>query len=161
MATDADVSEEIAQLERYLDRAVEEVFSTMIGVGCSRTSSPHPTDGIMIAALIGLAGAMSGTLVLQTEGPAAMRVSELMTGLAPTEVDPTVRDAMGEMANMIAGAWKGYDPQLSSACLLSTPTIVVGRRYELFSRRSVIRIDRVYAFESFLCTISLACERAA
>jgi hypothetical protein len=60
----------------------------------------------------------------------------------------------------VAGAWKGYDPMLASKCLLSTPTVVVGSRYELFSRKATIRIDRVYGFEGSAFSVSVACERA-
>jgi len=151
---------EIAQLEQRLDQAMGEVFGTMIGVSCSRTESAAPMEGQTIAALIGLAGAMTGTLVLQSESAAAMHLSDLMTGFTTTEVDATVRDAMGEMANMVAGAWKGYDPALSSSCLLSTPTVVVGNRYELFSRRATVRIDRAYGVEGAVFSVSVACERA-
>ena len=160
MAAVAGAMAEVAQLEQHLDRAMGEVFGTMLGVSCTRTEMPQAMEGPTIAALIGLAGAMSGTLVLQSESKAGMRVSELMTGVGTTEVDTMVRDAMGEMANMVAGAWKGYDPMLASKCLLSTPTVVVGSRYELFSRRATIRIDRVYGFEESAFSVSVACERA-
>jgi chemotaxis protein CheX len=159
MAALADGTE-IAQLEQSLDRAMGEVFGTMIGVSCARSESAAPMKGQTIAALIGLAGALTGTLVLQSESSAAMRVSDLMTGMSTTEVDATVRDAMGEMANMVAGAWKGYDPKLASGCLLSTPTVVVGTRYELFSRRATVRIDRVYGIEGSFFSVAVACERA-
>jgi chemotaxis protein CheX len=161
MAAVAGATAELAQLEQYLDRAMGEVFGTMLGVSCARTESAARMEGQTIAALIGLAGAMSGTLVLQSESASGMRVAELMTGVGTTEVDSMVRDAMGEMANMVAGAWKGYDAVLSSKCLLSTPTVVVGSKYELFSRRATIRIDRVYGFEGSAFSVSVACERNA
>ena len=161
MAAVAGAAAEMAQLEQNLDRAMGEVFGTMLGVSCARTESVAPMEGQTIAALIGLAGAMSGTLVLQSESKAGMRVSELMTGVGTTEVDSTVRDAMGEMANMVAGAWKGYDAMLASKCLLSTPTVVVGSRYELFSRRATIRVDRIYGVEGSFFSVSVACERNA
>jgi chemotaxis protein CheX len=153
------VGAEVVRLEWLLDRAMGEVFGTMLGAKCIRSKEPAAMEGQTIAALIGLAGVMAGTLVLQSESATAMRVSELMTGVTPTEVDSTVRDATGEMANMVAGAWKGYDPVLASKCLLSTPTVVVGSRYELFSRRATIRIDRVYEFEGSFFSVSVACER--
>jgi hypothetical protein len=62
---------------------------------------------------------------------------------------------------MVSGAWKGYDPVLASHCLLSTPMVVTGRRYELFSRKATIQIERVYRFGEHFCTFSAACELAA
>ena len=153
------VEKEIARLEGYLDRAVEEVFGKMLGVATARAGEAEPMEGETVAALIGLAGALTGTVVLQSSRPGAMHVCGCMAGLEPAEVDPTVRDAIGEVANMVAGAWKGYDPELASRCLLSTPTIVVGSRYELFSRRALIRIDRNYKFDGHQCAITISCQR--
>jgi len=73
-------------------------------------------------------------------------------------VDAMVRDAVGEVCNMIAGAWKGFDPALASGCLLSTPTVVAGSSYRLFSQRAPVRIERAYRFEDLTFAISLSCE---
>lgn len=149
----------VDSFEARLDRAIEEVFGTMTGVHCSPVEEAAAEEGPSVTAMIGLAGAMRGSVVLQSGIAAALRVTALMTGVETAEVDAMARDAMGEMANMVAGAWKGYDPELASACLLSTPTVVVGEKYELFSRRAPIRIDRAYRFETFGCAITVSCER--
>jgi chemotaxis protein CheX len=155
----AVVEQELARLEGYLDRAMEEVFGTMMGQACCQAGEVDPIEGETVAALIGLAGALAGTVVVQCTRPGAMGICGSLTGVEPTEVDETVRDAMGEVANMVAGAWKGYDPDLASHCLLSTPTVIVGSRYELFSRRALIRIDRAYRFGEHLCAITISCQR--
>ncbi len=153
------VEQEIARLEGYLDRAMEEVFGMMMGVECALAGEAEPMEGETVAALIGLAGALTGTVDLQCARAGALKISECLTGMAPEEVDAMVRDAIGEVANMVAGAWKGQDPELASRCLLSTPTVVVGSRYELFSRRALIRIDRSYKFQGHVCAITISCQR--
>jgi chemotaxis protein CheX len=87
-----------------------------------------------------------------------MRMAEKMTGIAPEEVDEMVRDAIGEVCNMVAGAWKGFDPSLASGCLLSTPTVVAGTSYELFSQKAPVRILRRYLFETLTFTVTITCE---
>ncbi len=154
------VEKEIARLEEYLDQAMEEVFGKMMGVTCSQAVEVDPMEGETVAALIGLAGALTGTLVLQSTRDGAMRICGCLTGQESTEADETVRDAIGEVGNMVAGAWKGHDTELASRCLLSTPTVVVGSRYELFSRRALIRIDRSYRFDQHSCAITVSCQRA-
>ena len=149
---------EIARFEDFLDRATDEVFSTMIGVGCQPTEPGPDAEHGTLSAVIGLAGAMSGSLVLHAGTGAALRIAERMMGMEPAEVDAMVRDAVGEVCNMIAGAWKGFDPELASGCLLSTPTVVAGTSYELFSQRAPIRIDRRYGFEDRAFTITIFCE---
>ncbi|MFP5227004.1 MAG: chemotaxis protein CheX [Acidobacteriota bacterium] len=156
----ASAAADVGELVRFLDQATAEVFSTMMGAAC--TPSPEPGPGMpeheAISAVIGLAGVLSGSLVLSTEGHTAMRMAERMTGIAPLDVDEMVRDAIGEVCNMVAGAWKGFDPTLASRCLLSTPTVVAGTDYEVFSQKAPIRIEREYAFEERSFTIAIACE---
>jgi chemotaxis protein CheX len=84
-----------------------------------------------------------------------------MTGIETAEVDGMVRDAIGEVCNMVAGAWKGFDKELASGCLLSTPTVVAGSSYELFSQRAPIRIERSYRFEELMFVITICCELTA
>ena len=151
-------SVDAAQFEAFLDRATDEVFSTMMGVGCLPAQSESGTGPVTLSAVIGLAGALSGSLVLQISGEAALRIAERMMGTAPDEVDAMVRDAIGEVCNMVAGAWKGFDPALASGCLLSTPTVVAGTSYELFSQRAPIRIERSYRFEGMTFAITISCE---
>lgn len=153
------VEQEIARLEGYLDRAMGEVFEKMMTLRCEPADDAEPVEGETVTALIGLAGALAGTVVVQCGRAAAMRACGGLTGIESTSVDETVRDAIGEVANMVAGAWKGYDPELASKCLLSTPTVVVGKKYELFSRRALIRIDRCYRFDNQLCAVTISCQR--
>lgn len=151
-------------LRARLDRAMEEVFGTMLGVSCARVDPGPQDDGLSVAALIGLAGALIGTLVLQADAAAARQVTALMTGAqpgaGPDEIEPVVRDAMGELANIVAGSWKGYDGNLASKCLLATPAVVTGSRYELFNQRAAIRIEETYGFDGFQCTVTVACQKA-
>jgi chemotaxis protein CheX len=147
-----------SRYEEYLDRAAAEVFSTMMGVTCTPVDECARRERDTISAVIGLAGAISGSMVMQSGSIAAMRIAEHLTGVAPGEVDATVRDAMGEVCNMLAGAWKGFDSRMCSACLLSTPTVVAGSHYELFSQRASIRIERNYCFETMTFTVTIFCE---
>ncbi len=149
---------ETAQFEIHLDQATDEVFSTMVGVSCVPATESAGPEAETISAVIGLAGALSGSLVLHSSAAAAMHIVERMTGIEPDGVDAMVRDAVGEVCNMIAGAWKGLDPALASGCLLSTPTVVAGTSYQLFSQRAPIRIERRYRFEELTLTISISCE---
>jgi chemotaxis protein CheX len=151
-------TKDVAQFEKHLDQAADEVFRTMMGLGCTPDGKHAGGEAGTISAVIGLAGALSGSLVLHTSGAAAMRIAERMTGIETSQVDAMVRDAVGEVCNMVAGAWKGFDPALASGCLLSTPTVVAGTSYELFSQRAPIRIERSYRFEELTFVITICCE---
>ncbi len=156
----ADAWGVISEFERNLDRAMDEVFGTMVGVKCSPAEEGGEMKGQAVSAMIGLAGAMTGTLVFQSPSAAALSIAARLTGMEAAQVDATVRDAMGEVANMVAGSWKGYDPELASRCLLTTPTVVVGEKYEVFSRKAAIRLERAYRFDQFVCSVTVSCQRA-
>jgi chemotaxis protein CheX len=158
MITVAETEKKFSEQSANLDRSVDEVFRTMLGVACEPAGEAQEAESGTISAVIGLAGAVSGSLVLQSGEAAARRMAGRMTGAEPDEVDAMVRDAIGEIANMLAGAWKGFDPKLSCGCLLSTPTVVAGSSYQLFSQRAPMRLERSYRFEDRRFTVSLFCD---
>jgi chemotaxis protein CheX len=43
-----------------------------------------------------------------------------MTGMTFDEIDDTVKDAIGEICNMVAGVWKGRAPELAARCDLQS-----------------------------------------
>jgi chemotaxis protein CheX len=151
-------AQKAARLEQQLDQAVHEVFSTMMAVDCLPVEDNVAQERETISAVIGLAGALSGSMVLHSGSHAAIFIAERLTGLLPEGVDAMVRDAFGEVCNMIAGAWKGADPLLASGCLLSTPTVVAGSSYELFSQRASLRMERSYRFAECFFSITVFCE---
>jgi len=148
----------VAKFEQNLNRAVDEVFSTMMGVSCAPVEHGGVAGQETLSALIGLAGALSGAMVLHCGRDAALEITERLTGVAPAGVDAMVRDAVGEVCNMVAGAWKGYDAELASGCLLSTPTVVSGTSYEVFSQRAPIRMERSYGFGNAGLMVTIYCE---
>jgi chemotaxis protein CheX len=161
MTAVVSAAQEAGRREEQLDRAVHEVFSTMMAVDCLPVEEDAALEHETISAVIGLAGALSGSMVLHSGSQAAISMAERLTGIAPEGVDAMVRDAIGEVCNMIAGAWKGADPKLASGCLLSAPTVVAGSSYELFSQRAPLRMERSYRFADCHFSITLFCESCA
>jgi len=43
-------------------------------------------------------------------------IAGLMAGMEFDEIDDVVKDAIGELCNMLAGAWKGKVPDLAANC---------------------------------------------
>jgi len=141
-----------------LDDAVEEVFRLMTKNSCLPVDQCPIEEREMISAVIGMAGAMSGICVLWSGETVALRMAETLTGLAIFKLNETVKDAVGEMCNMVAGAWKARQPSLASECMLSTPTVVTGTNYQLHNQRPEFRIERFYSFEEHSFAVTLICE---
>ncbi len=91
---------------RNLDASVEEVFHLMLGVDCQLDEGPAETEPESVTAVVGFGGLLSGACVFRTGGSAAMKIAAHMTGMEFAEIDDTVKDGIGEICNMLAGAWK-------------------------------------------------------
>ena len=142
----------------HLDDAVDEVFRLMMGAPCSPTEESAAEGKESITAVIGLAGSMSGACTLRCGLETALRMAECMVGTRPLELDAMVKDAIGEVCNMVAGAWKGKSAVLASGCMLSTPAVVTGTNYQLHMQQQEFRVDRNYRFEENMLSISIICE---
>lgn len=142
----------------HLNEAVDEVFRLMMGTSCKPVDEILPEGQETITAVIGLAGVMSGVCVLRCGTETALRMAECMVGARPADLDAMVKDAIGEVCNMIAGAWKGKHSLLASGCMLSTPAVVTGTNYQLHMQQQEFRMDRGYCFEEHSVSISIICE---
>ena len=87
--------------------AVLSVFRTMLGTELTR-GQPFVKAGFQprhqISGVIGLSGKARGTIVLSLDRDAALEATEVMTQERPSSINADVIDAVGELANMIAGS---------------------------------------------------------
>ena len=144
-----------------LDQTVEEVLGLMMNVpvAVSETTVALTNVPVTLTAVIGLAGALSGAFTVVVNEAGAKQITSCMMGMEVTAVDDTVLDGLGEIANILAGAWKSKIPSLSGACLLSVPTVVVGTHYDIHKKTSTFRIARSYRFNESVFTVTLYGER--
>ncbi len=151
-------TEPVSAYGKAMDEAVDEVFRLMMGVSCESMEDCPIDEPETISAVIGLAGAMSGVCVLRSGEQSAMRMATALTGIEMASLDATVKDAIGEICNMVAGAWKGKLSTLASSCMLSTPTVVTGTNYQLHTQRPEFRMEHYYRFEGHNFSVTLVCE---
>ncbi len=107
-------------------------FSTMLGIELARGniaikqgSQPHHE----INGIIDLSGKAVGVVVLSVDREVALSVTEKMLGNRPFEIDANVTDAIGEMANIVAGGAKAHLDKYELS--VSLPTVVVGRSHSI------------------------------
>ena len=148
---------EIQRVE-HLDAAVHEVFRIMLGVECLPATEVPREERDTLTAMVGLAGSLGGVCVLRTGTSVALRMAESLAGIAFTEMDEIVKDAIGEISNMLAGAWKGHLAELSAACMLSVPAIVTGKDYRVHLQVPKFRIARCYRFGESVFSLEILVE---
>ena len=143
---------------KNLDASVEEVFHLMLGVSCERDPAPPPHEQESVTAVVGFGGLLSGACVFRTGGTGAMKIAAHMTGMEFTEIDDTVKDGIGEICNMLAGAWKGKVPDLSANCGLSIPAVITGRDYNLHVQAPEFKLIHAYRFEDWGFDVTIICD---
>lgn len=133
----------------YLDQAVEEVFTLMLGTAVTRVDGKVNIEPECetLTAVIGLAGALSGACTIQSKAGTAMHMTSRMIGTEVNTIDDAVLDGLGEISNMLAGAWKAKMPPLNAECLLSVPTVVTGTRYTVHRQKPHFYVERHYLLD--------------
>jgi chemotaxis protein CheX len=143
---------------RNLDASVDEVFQLMLGLECQRDPGADQPEQESITAVVGFGGLLSGACVLSTGRAVALEIAARMTGMEFEEVDNTVKDGMGEICNMLAGAWKGKVPELASNCGLSVPAVITGRDYTLHVQAPEFQLHHCYLFGNSRFSVRIVCD---
>jgi len=161
-AQETSEASKLATQTKYLDDSVAEVFLLMMGVPCrpivaKRTVVPGAEFNTGVTAIVGLAGRLSGACVLRMQEQVALRMAEFMVGAPMSAFDRTVKDALGEACNMLAGTWKGKLTEFTANCMLSVPAVISGSNYEFHLPRPAFHLYRLYAFDGNVFTFSIDC----
>ena len=108
--------------------AVQNIFDTMIDLSFSLGKPVLKKDKMPsyeISGIIGLSGSVSGCVVINLSKEIALQLASALLDEEFTELDDDCTDAIGEIANMIAGNAKTDFPVDNTS--ISVPSIVVGK----------------------------------
>jgi chemotaxis protein CheX len=158
MAVSLRDSVQLVSDPRNLDASVEEVFRLMLGVSCWRDSGPVAEDLESVTAVVGFGGMLSGACVFSSGSSAAIEIAAHLTGMEFAEVDDIVKDGIGEICNMLAGAWKGKVPDLAAHCGLSVPAVITGRDYKIHVQAPEFQLHHVYRFNNTSFAVTIVCD---
>jgi chemotaxis protein CheX len=131
-----------------LELSVREVFDIMLGTRLEFLGSAADRCEAMFTALVGLAGSLRGVLSIRCSDQTSRIIAGKMLGMPLDAVDNDSWDALGEIANMIAGNFKGKLSGAGNHCMLSVPTIIVGSNYEARAMAGGNIIEIVLEFEN-------------
>jgi chemotaxis protein CheX len=82
-----------------------------------------------ISGIIGLSGKAVGMVVLSLSEPLALKAASTMLMTETKEINDDVVDAVGELANMVAGAAKAELEEYELS--VSLPSVVTGKNHEI------------------------------
>ncbi len=116
---------------------VQDVFTTMVGVEdllhLPLQVDPKTHFNDCITAMVGFAGLFNGLVSLHVPQKLALSFTSSMIGMEVDELNEDVNDALGEIANMIAGSFKHHLSKDGHEVRLSTPSVVTGKEYVISS----------------------------
>lgn len=112
--------------------SLQNAFQMMVGCtpqrcGLRLCDGQCPTHEI--SGVIGLSGRAAGMAILSFSPELALRATSVMLMCEATEVDSDVVDAVGELANMVAGAAKAELEEYELS--VSLPNVVIGRGHQI------------------------------
>jgi chemotaxis protein CheX len=108
--------------------AVQNIFDTMIDLSFSLGQpalKKEPIPSYEVSGIIGLSGSVSGCVVINLSKELALKLASALLDEAFTELNDDCTDAIGEIANMIAGNAKTDFPVENTS--ISVPSVVVGK----------------------------------
>jgi chemotaxis protein CheX len=148
------VSKEHADWLPLLELSAREVFELMLG--CHLKPLEITSDlGLDITSMVGLAGQLCGVLSVRSSKQSAALMAFKMLGAETNNNSQEVRDAFGEICNMVAGNFKNKISGLGEGCMLSVPTVVTGNDYSLHSLTDSPPLEVKLQFEDSPLIISL------
>lgn len=124
----------IDDMESMLKSAASEVFATMLSMQVT-FDSPHVKvdQEPIIAGAIGFTGKLNAIIYLHTTMVFARSLTCSLLGLADHMIEgqEMVTDVLGELTNMHAGHMKSRCCDRGMPCVMSIPTVVSGRDFQI------------------------------
>ncbi|MCA9122150.1 MAG: chemotaxis protein CheX [Planctomycetaceae bacterium] len=112
--------------------ATVNAFETLVGCRVTRCGLELKTDyapTFDISGIIELRGSATGVVAISLSRDAALGITGALLDLCPTEIDAEVVDAVGELANIIAGGAKSKLEVLEMS--ISLPKVICGQSHKI------------------------------
>jgi len=128
MSAGADIDYAAAIAQATLD-----VFEMMIPLELT-AEAPLASDAEIrahVTVMLGLSGDLAGLLTIYCPQAAACAITGGMLGMEVSEIDDDVKDAVGEVANMVAGGLKTALAEAGIGLELAIPSAITGSGYRI------------------------------
>jgi chemotaxis protein CheX len=122
------------EFTKKIAETTEEIFSTMLFMEVAPQPPLAAEKQVLdcqVSAMIGLTGGFTAMLGVHCPTQVGLSIAGAMLGLELDEIDADVKDALGEIANMLAGGLKERFSQENIALNLAIPTAIAGKSYTI------------------------------
>ncbi len=128
---------------KIITETTEEIFNCMIFIDIAASpalATGKQAIGCHVSAMIGLTGGLSAMLGIHCPSAVGLAVTGAMLDMELEEVDADVKDALGEIANMLAGGIKERLSVENIDLELAIPTAVAGKSYVISAPKGSQRV---------------------
>lgn len=157
MPAAVEISE--ALIREYINRAVSDVFKTMVGreptfstqvqAGHGRGLQINEPSRPQVVGTVGFVGECNGLIYLYLDLAFARACTCQLLGMTEQELDEAgdevINDAIGELTNMTVGSFKNGLCDAGHPCKLTIPSILRGTNFSIEPISSVVR--HIYYFD--------------
>ncbi len=143
--------------------STSDVFSTMIPLDAipgSPITEKMLSFHESITGMLGFSGDIKGMLRLHCPSMVALAITGSLLGMEVEQIDDDVHDAIGELANMVAGGLKVNLAEHNKNIELSIPTAIGGISYTIHGLASAERITIPFALKTGQMLVELEFIRA-
>ncbi len=131
--------------------ATTDVFSTMLAVDLVVGDPVEGPGGEVVSnitSMLGLGGDIRGMLAVHCPAAVAMAITSGFLGMDVDTLDDDVKDAIGEIANMVAGNLKVAFAEDGVKAELAIPTSVIGDSFRVGGMLGARRVAVPFGMES-------------
>lgn len=153
----AEITE--ALVREYINRAVTDVFKTMLGRVPTFCAEPQKIGGKtllvsdpgrpQVVGTVGFIGECNGLIYLHLDLAFARLCTCHLLGMTEAELDEAgdevINDAIGELTNMTVGSFKNGLCDAGHPCKLTIPSILRGTNFSIEPISSAVR--HIYYFD--------------
>jgi chemotaxis protein CheX len=137
-----------------LHLASQEVLEKMLESQVELRDPPVPAS-FEFTAIVGFAGQLCGRFTLRSSKQSAGVMACKLLGAQLNHDDAQIWDAIGEIANMIAGNFKNKLVGLENRCALSLPTVIRGSDYRCGAIKNSHLLEVALLFEGAPFTVAV------
>jgi chemotaxis protein CheX len=120
-------------------KATEDIFESVIGesLKCKLPVERSLDNSVgETSVIISFVGSVSGAVTLKCSNTFASKIASQMLGMEVAAGSEEMKDAVGEMLNMIMGTAKSYYSSEGDPFKISIPTTVIGEDYSVHIKAS-------------------------
>lgn len=147
-----------AELLTNLITSTEEVFETMVFKPLVRLPVVEHTrevTGAHVVATVAFAGHRRGVVAIHASLETARDIAGAMLGMPAASVDQEMPDAMGEVANMVAGTFRNKQAASEPPSNIAVPTVTLGSDFTTRYSQTVRRAECPFDMEGQRLAVEL------